>query len=85
MGKLKVKSESQKSESESKKVKVKKRKWKRKQSESGKSMHISEYVGDPSPSLQWRKVKNIFQTRPCSKVDVEPGLKDGSLFLLLKY
>ena len=49
------------------------------------SMHISEYVGDPSPSLQWRKVKNIFQTRPCSKVDVEPGLKYGSLFLLLKY
>ena len=47
------------------------------------SMHISEYVGDLSP--EWRKVKNIFQTRPCSKVDVKAGLKDGSLFLLLKF
>ena len=75
----------EKKTSESEKVKVKKWKWKSKKSESGKCMHISKYVGDPSPSPQWRKVKNIFQTRPCSKVDVEAGLKDGSLFLLLKY
>ena len=44
---------------------------------------ILEYVVDLS--LEWRKVKNIFQSRPCSKVDVKAQLRDEGLFLFLKY
>ena len=44
---------------------------------------ILEYVVDLS--LEWRKVKNIFQSRPCSKVDVKAQLRDEGLFLFLKH